>query len=99
MIDRVAEDHGIELDIRETVNSTAIIKSLLANGLGYTIQSYSFVHEEVERGDLTTRRLNINGLSRNWSLARLAGRSTVGAVSAVADIITDIANGSTTPPH
>jgi len=91
MIDRLAEDHGIALDIRESVDSTSIIKRLVAAGLGYTVQCYSFVHEEVQRGELSIRPLNVDVLARNWSLAGLADRPGAGAMTAVAEIIRDIA--------
>ena len=91
MIDRLTGDRGLALDIREIVNSTAMIKAMVAAGLGYTIQSYSFFHEEAQRGSPRFRVLKIKGMSRNWSLARLEGRPAGGAVLAVAGIITDIA--------
>ena len=49
-IETLAKRSGIRLDIREDVDSSAVIKHLVVSGLGYTIQCYSFVHEEVERG-------------------------------------------------
>lgn len=91
MIDRLTEERGIALDIRETVDGTSIIKRLVAAGLGYTVQCYSFVHEEVQRGDLSIRPLTIEGFSRNWSLASLADRPAVCAVLAVASTIEEIA--------
>lgn len=93
MIDRLTADRGLTLDIRETVNSTAMIKAMVAAGLGYTIQSYSFFHEETQQGTPRFRVMKIAGMSRNWSLARLEGRPVGGAVLAVAGIITDIARG------
>ncbi|MEQ8804736.1 MAG: LysR substrate-binding domain-containing protein, partial [Rhodospirillales bacterium] len=91
MIDRLTADRGLALDIREIVNSTAMIKAMVAAGLGYTIQSYSFFHEDAQRGTPQFRVLRINCMSRNWSLARLEGRPAGGAVQAVAGIVTDIA--------
>jgi len=93
MIDRLTADRGLTLDIRETVNSTAMIKAMVAAGLGYTIQSYSFFHEETQQGTPRFRVMKIAGMSRNWSLARLEGRPVGGAVLAVAGIITGIARG------
>ena len=91
MIDRVMVEQGGALGIREPVDSTHVIKRLVGAGLGYTIQCYSFVHDEVQRGELSVRPLKVPGLSRNWSLVELAGRPEVGAVSAVAGIIAGIA--------
>ena len=91
MIDRLTADRGLALDIRETVNSTAMIKAMVAAGLGHTIQSYSFFHEETQQGSPRFRVLKIEGMSRNWSLARLEDRPVGGAVLAVAGILTDIA--------
>jgi len=91
MIDRLTADRGLTLDIREIVNSTAMIKAMVAAGLGCTIQSYSFFHEETERGRPQFRVMKIDGMSRNWSLARLDDRPAGGAVLAVAGIMTEIA--------
>ncbi|HZP79812.1 MAG TPA: LysR substrate-binding domain-containing protein [Pseudolabrys sp.] len=70
-IETVAKRNKIQLDVRENVDSSAVIKHLVLSGLGYTIQCYSFVHEETERGELQVRPLRIPGLSRQWALARL----------------------------
>jgi len=96
MIDRLASAHKIKLDIRETVNSASIIKHLVKAGLGYTIQSYSYVFEEVERGDLALWRLDIEGLSRDWSLACVLDRPQTPAAIAVGRIIEEIAAGLAT---
>jgi len=72
-IEAIAKRSKVVLDIREGVDSTAVIKHLVVSGLGYTVQSYSFVHAEVERGQLRVWPLRIAGLSRQWSLARLRG--------------------------
>ena len=81
----------MNLDIRETVNSTAMIKTMVAAGLGYTVQSYSFFHDDRDRGGRQFQVSRIVGMTRNWSLARLADRPAVGAVSAVARTIEEIA--------
>jgi LysR family nitrogen assimilation transcriptional regulator len=91
MIDRLTEDNGLTLDIRETVNSADMIKAMVAAGLGYTIQSFGFFHEETRRGAPQFRAMQIPDMARNWSLARLEGRPAGGAVLAVAGVITEIA--------
>jgi LysR family nitrogen assimilation transcriptional regulator len=91
MIDGLTSDRGVTLDIRETVNSTAMIKAMVAAGLGYTIQSYSIFHEEMQQGSPRFRVRKIKHMSRNWSLARLEGRPAGGAVLAVAGVLADIA--------
>ena len=93
MIDELAADQGIVLDIRENIDSTSIIKRLVAAGLGYTVQCYSYVHEEVVRGDLSIRPLKVGELSRDWSLACLVDYPMMPAVSVVAGIISEIASG------
>ncbi|MEQ8229809.1 MAG: LysR family transcriptional regulator [Rhodospirillales bacterium] len=90
-IDRLVEERGLELNIRETVNSTSMLKTMVAAGLGYTVQSYSFFHEDMKKGDPTFQALRIDGLMRNWSLVRLQDRPAGGAVLAVAGMIEDIA--------
>lgn len=91
MIDRLTAGHDLALDIREIVNSTAMVKAMVAADLGYTIQSYSFFHEDTQRGTPQFRALKIAGMSRNWSLARLEGRPVGGAVLAVAGVVAGIA--------
>ena len=93
MIEQLAKEQGIKLDIRENIDSTSIIKRLVAAGLGYTVQCYSYVHEEVMRGDLSIRPLKVGELSRDWSLTSLADYPMMPAVSVVADIIGEIASG------
>lgn len=90
MIARLASANGVELDIRENIDSAPVIKRLVQSGLGYTVQCYSYVHEEVERGDLAVRRLDVADLSRRWSLAVLRERPLAPAVTAVSEIIREI---------
>lgn len=91
-IEALARRSGVTLDIREDVDSTTVIKHLVISGLGYTIQSYSFVHEEVKRGQLHVRPLHIAGLSRQWSLAQLRGRPQTLASMTAAKVMLEIAD-------
>lgn len=91
MIDQLAAEHRVVLDIRETVDSTSAIKGLVLAGLGYTVQCYSYVHEEVRRGDLSIRPLKAGELSRKWSLAHRADAPMLPAVAAVKAVIEEIA--------
>jgi LysR family nitrogen assimilation transcriptional regulator len=91
-IETLAKRSGVVLDIREDVDSSAVIKHLVVSGLGYTIQCYSFVHEEVERGQLFVRPLRIPGFSRQWSLARLRGQPQSLASITTANVMLEIAD-------
>jgi LysR family nitrogen assimilation transcriptional regulator len=91
-IETLAKRSSVTLDIREDVDSSAVIKHLVVSGLGYTIQCYSFVHEEVERGQLFVRPLRIPGLSRQWSLAQLRGHPQSLASIKTAKIMLEIAD-------
>lgn len=91
-IENLAKREGVTLDIREDIDSSTIIKHLVVSQLGYTIQCYSFVHEEVERGQLRVRPLQIPGLARQWSLARLRDNPLSAASSVTADVMLAIAN-------
>jgi LysR family transcriptional regulator, nitrogen assimilation regulatory protein len=91
-IEALSKRSGVTLDIREDVDSTAVIKHLVVSGLGYTIQSYSFVHEEVNRGQLHVRPLRIPGLSRQWSLAQLRGQPQSLASITAAKVMLEIAD-------
>jgi LysR family nitrogen assimilation transcriptional regulator len=90
-IESLSKRAGIALDIREDVDSTTVIKHLVISGLGYTIQSYGFVYEEVKRGQLHARPLRVPGLSRQWSLAQLRGQPQSFACIATAKIMLQIA--------
>ena len=91
-IETIAKRGGVTLDIREDVDSSAVIKHLVVSGLGYTIQCYSFVQEEVERGRLFVRPLKIPGLSRQWSLAQLRGQTQSLASVTTANVMLEIAD-------
>lgn len=91
-IELLSKRSGVTLDIREDVDSTTVIKHLVISGLGYTIQSYSFVHEEVKRGQLHARPLRIPGLSRQWSLAQLRGQPQSLASITAARMMVEIAD-------
>ena len=69
-----------------------MIKHLVISGLGYTIQSYSFVHEEVKRGDLHVLPLRIPDLSRQWSLAQLRNQPQSLASIKAAKVMLEIAD-------
>jgi len=90
-IETLAKRGGVTLDIREDIDSSAVIKHLVLSGLGYTIQCYSFVHEEVERGQLFVRPLRIAGLARQWSLARLRGHPQSLASMTTENVMLEIA--------
>lgn len=53
MIEQAAARHEVRLTIRTEVDSVALTKAMVRAGHGYTILTYSSVHEEVTRGDLT----------------------------------------------
>ncbi len=90
-IEALAKRGGVALDVREDVDSSAVIKYLVMSGLGYTIQSLSFVHEEVERGQLFVRPLRIRGFSRQWLLARPRGEPQSLASLTTAAVMLEIA--------
>jgi LysR family transcriptional regulator, nitrogen assimilation regulatory protein len=90
-IETIAKRGKVTLDIRENVDSSAVIKYLVVSGLGYTIQCYSFVHQEVEQGQLFVRPLQIPGLSRRWSLAQLRGQPQTLACTTTAGVVLEIA--------
>ena len=91
-IEALAKRSRVTLDIREDVDSSAVTKNLVLSGLGYTIQCYSFVHEEVESGRLFVRPLRIPGLARQWSLARLRGQPQSLADMTAANVMLEIAD-------
>ena len=90
-IESAAKRNGVTLDVKEDVDSSLVTKSLVVSGLGYTVQCYSFVHEEVERGQLFVQPLRIRGLTRQWSLARLRDHSQSLASIATAKVMLEIA--------
>jgi LysR family nitrogen assimilation transcriptional regulator len=90
-IESAAKRNGVTLDVKEDVDSSLVTKRLVISGLGYTVHCYSFVHEEVERGQLFVRPLRIPGLSRQWSLVRPRDHSQSLASIATAKVMLEIA--------
>lgn len=91
MVDKVASEHGITLNVREIVDGSLAMKGLILAGLGYTVQCYSYVHAEVQRGDVSIRLIKAEGLTRSWSLASRVDALAVPAVNAVKVVIEEIA--------
>ena len=90
-IEAAAKRNGVTLDVKEDVDSSAVIKQLVVSRLGYTIHCYSFVQEEIERGQLFVQPLRVRGLSRQWSLARLRDHSQSSASMIAANLMLEIA--------
>lgn len=90
-IEIAAKRNGVTLDVKEEVDSSIVTKQLVIAGLGYTVHCYSFVHSEVDRGQLFVQPLRIRGLSRQWSLARPRDHSQSLASAATAKVMLEIA--------
>jgi LysR family transcriptional regulator, nitrogen assimilation regulatory protein len=90
-LEAAAKRSKIKLDVKADVDSYVAIKRLIVSGLGYTIHCYSFVREEVERGQLFVQSLRVRGLSRQWRLARLRDNPQSFAAMAAAKLMIEIA--------
>jgi DNA-binding transcriptional LysR family regulator len=91
-LEAAAKRSKTKLDVKADIDSYVAIKRLVVSGLGYTIHCYSFVREEVERGQLFVQSLRARGLSRQWRLARLRDNPQSLAMMAAAKLMLEIAS-------
>jgi DNA-binding transcriptional LysR family regulator len=56
-VERAAADIGVTAKFEMDIDSLPSIKQLVIEGAGYTVLPYAAVHEEVQRGLLTTTRI------------------------------------------
>jgi LysR family nitrogen assimilation transcriptional regulator len=73
LVEQAAAEHGVRLRIDIEVDSVAFAKTLVENGLGYTILTYAAVQDEVERGALTAVPIARPALSSRVSMVSLRG--------------------------
>jgi len=77
----------IEMNYILDVNSIALIKQLVARGVGCSVLPYSVVHEEVQSGDLIALPIEDASLKRDLVVATSAKRPVSAAVRALQRLI------------
>jgi len=67
-LDEISRSQGLTLNILFELQSEALIKSLVAQGVGYTIIPFSAVQTELEEGKLLARHISEPKISNQMSL-------------------------------
>lgn len=71
VLEQAAIQHGVQVRIVLEVDSVALTKAMVKRGYGYTILTYSSVHDEVMRGELQARFIERPPLIATLSIVRL----------------------------
>lgn len=71
VLEQAAIQHGVQVRIVLDVDSVALTKALVMGGYGYTILTYSSVHDEVARGVLQAQFIERPPLLATLSIVRL----------------------------
>ena len=87
LVDRVAGEASVQLDIVAEVDSTYSIKKLVAGGLGCAILSRHAVQQEVDAGELIAIPINGVALHRQVQLGLNFSRMNDPAVRSVSRLI------------
>lgn len=83
LVDRMAGQEGIDLDIVSEIDALPVIRELVASGVGGTILPFVSVHREVEAGTLAASRIVDPALTRTLVLATSSQRPLTVATRAV----------------
>lgn len=76
LVEHAALEHGVRLRIKIEADSVAFAKTMVENGLGYTILTYAAVQDEVARGALTAYPIVRPTLSTRVSIVTLREKQT-----------------------
>ena len=90
LVDTAAAQHDLDLKVDLEVDSLTTTKELVQDGTGYTVLPLAAVHNEVEIGRMTARRLSGPPLKRTVVLATAAQRSHSMAVEALVTAIRSV---------
>ena len=83
VIDEICAAHGIELDVRLSVDGFTIIRALVEQGFGYSILSYYGIYEMCRDGRLSAVKLRNPSMS--WMLA-VASRQDLAKSAAILEV-------------
>jgi LysR family nitrogen assimilation transcriptional regulator len=90
-VDRLAQTHGVALDVVLEMDSLSRIKTMVARGSGYSILAHAAVHEELERGELILAPIREPAIQRTVYLATNPLRTPRRAAREVARLAEEIA--------
>jgi LysR family transcriptional regulator, nitrogen assimilation regulatory protein len=93
VIDRIARDHGVELQSAYDVDSFPILVAMVKAGLCHTFMPASSVASERQSGHLFTRRILPQTPRRELILAQPSQRPTTRATDAVIILLKDVLAG------
>ena len=74
-------------EIKAEIDSLPTLKRMVCAGLGHTILPLATVHEELESGELSVRKIVNPTIERRTGMVRLAHRPQTRAQQAIADMI------------
>jgi LysR family nitrogen assimilation transcriptional regulator len=87
LVDRVAEDKGIALDLRFEVDSVQLIRDAVARNFACTILPYCSLVESTRSADVRVYQISEPAIARALHLVRSRRRPPTKAVSAVRELI------------
>ncbi len=90
LLDRRFVEHGLALHVAADVDSTPVIKRLVAAGQGCSILSVHAVADELARGELVAIPIARPGIARSIDLATGVQRRNDPAVQAVREIVIEV---------
>jgi LysR family nitrogen assimilation transcriptional regulator len=74
IVEQAAIQHGVRLQVRLEVDSVAITKALVKDGVGCTILAHAAVYDEIQRGELNARLIERPALISTVAIATLRER-------------------------
>ncbi len=92
MIDRLAREHRIRLDIRVEIDALTQMKALVRHGVGCTVLSYPAISEELRRGELAAIRIVEPTIRRTMYVATASNRPASNAVAITVRLIGQCVN-------
>ena len=87
IIDRAAAERGIQPALHLESESGSAIRSMVANGMGYSAQPLSAIQTELAQGRLTWAPLTDPGIEREIVLAEPSDRPATEAIRSVAVLV------------
>ena len=89
MIDRLARDHRLNLNVQVEVDALSQMKSLVRHGIGHTVLPWHAVRDEVERGELRAAPIIEPVIERTIYVAQASDRPASPAATATIRAITE----------
>lgn len=91
LVEKAAREQSMRLSIRTEIDALTQIKALVRRGLGYAVLSHSAVYEELQRGELSARRIVSPGIQRSVYVAQPSDRPLSHAARATVELLVETA--------